>query len=304
MGILQDLRDPNNREAVQTLLEVVKTLGLVFTAAGLILTYCDAQEDRRLTQERLVTDRFSKAIEQLGEEKDETVRIGGIYSLERIAKDSPRDYWTIMEILTSYARKNSPIPEKEEEIKPIDIDVQAALTVIGRRHITQTQRHLKKLEEGKIIDLTNTFLARANLAESNLAESNLAESNLARANLAESNLARANLAKANLAESNLARANLTNTNFTKANLEKADLVKANLLNANLTGANLREAKLAEVNLADAILEEAGLFCANLSKAKNLTIEQVKSARNWKTAIYDKNFQQKLGLQPTSQDNSC
>jgi len=45
-----------------------------------------------------ITERFSRSVEQLGSDKVET-RIGGIYSLERIANDSPQDYWAIMETL-------------------------------------------------------------------------------------------------------------------------------------------------------------------------------------------------------------
>ena len=46
-----------------------------------------------------MTDRYTKAIEQLGPDKGLDVRIGGIYALERIARDSPRDHPTIMEVL-------------------------------------------------------------------------------------------------------------------------------------------------------------------------------------------------------------
>ena len=44
----------------------------------------------RLTQQGQITDRYTKAIDQLGSEKLET-RLGGIYALERIAVDSERD---------------------------------------------------------------------------------------------------------------------------------------------------------------------------------------------------------------------
>jgi len=40
-----------------------------------------------LTEQGQVTDRYTKAIEQLGSDKLD-VRIGGIYALERIARDS------------------------------------------------------------------------------------------------------------------------------------------------------------------------------------------------------------------------
>jgi hypothetical protein len=35
------------------------------------------------------------------------VRLGGIYALERIARDSARDHWPIMEILTAYLQTHA-----------------------------------------------------------------------------------------------------------------------------------------------------------------------------------------------------
>ena len=53
-----------------------------------------------------MTDRYTKAIEQLGSDKLD-VRIGGIYALERIARDSARDHPTVMEVLTAFIREHS-----------------------------------------------------------------------------------------------------------------------------------------------------------------------------------------------------
>jgi hypothetical protein len=52
----------------------------------------------RLTQQGQITDRYSKAVEQLGDDKLD-VRLGGIYALERIAIDSRRDHPTIVAVL-------------------------------------------------------------------------------------------------------------------------------------------------------------------------------------------------------------
>jgi hypothetical protein len=60
-----------------------------------------------VAQEGQITERFTRAIEQLGSERME-VRLGGIYALERIAKDSDKDYWVIMETLTAFIRENAP----------------------------------------------------------------------------------------------------------------------------------------------------------------------------------------------------
>src|SRR5215469_1940725 len=45
-----------------------------------------------------IADLYSRAIEQLGSDKLE-VRIGGIYALERVARDSAADHPTVMEVL-------------------------------------------------------------------------------------------------------------------------------------------------------------------------------------------------------------
>jgi hypothetical protein len=59
-----------------------------------------------------ITDRFTKANDQLGARSSigeplNEVRIGGIYSLERVAGDSARDRPVVEEILAGYIRQNS-----------------------------------------------------------------------------------------------------------------------------------------------------------------------------------------------------
>ena len=57
--------------------------------------YAQTEADRQ----RRITESYSKAVEQLSGEKIEQ-RLGGIYTLERISRESPDDYWIIMETLT------------------------------------------------------------------------------------------------------------------------------------------------------------------------------------------------------------
>jgi Pentapeptide repeats (8 copies) len=178
-------------------LDIVKTvitaLGLIATfvaGIGLFVNYWSSEKNIQLTQERLVTERFSKAIEQLGSGKDEVI-LGGIYSLERIAKDSPKDQATIMEVLSAFVRKNSPVSINKDSYKPsefswenhqVTITIQAALTVIGRRN----QIEIKKNRD--LIDLSNTNLFEADLSEANLIGVNLRGSQLREANLYKANL--------------------------------------------------------------------------------------------------------------------
>jgi membrane protein implicated in regulation of membrane protease activity len=60
----------------------------------------------RLTQQGQITERYTKAIEQLGSNKLD-VRLGGIYALERIAKDSKQDQPTVVEVLRACFRASA-----------------------------------------------------------------------------------------------------------------------------------------------------------------------------------------------------
>jgi hypothetical protein len=52
---------------------------------------------------------YTKAIEQLASDKLD-VRLGGLYALERIAKDSARDHPMVMEVLSGFVRAHSDRP--------------------------------------------------------------------------------------------------------------------------------------------------------------------------------------------------
>ena len=58
------------------------------------------QETLETTQQRQITERFTKAIEQLGDKERLMVCLGGIYALERIVQDdSESHHWAVMEVL-------------------------------------------------------------------------------------------------------------------------------------------------------------------------------------------------------------
>ncbi|CCI30849.1 pentapeptide repeat-containing protein [Microcystis sp. T1-4] len=282
-------------DVVKTIISALGLIATLFAGIGLFVNYLNSQAERQLIQERLITERFSKAVEQIGNNKEEVV-IGGIYSLERIAKDSPKDQWTIMEVLTSYIRKNSPIPSNIEQLKPeerqkvleklpsVSIPVQAALTVIGRRKVENDQAgdNLAETTDSnkiKILDLSRTNLRGANLNRANLDGANLNRANLDGANLNGANLNRANLYRANLNEAYLYRAYLNEAILWGAKLNGAYLNEANLNGAELNGAYLNGADLNRANLYGAILWGAILWGAEVDP------KQIKSACFWERAIY-------------------
>ncbi len=85
--------------------------------------------------------------------------------------------------------------------------------------------------------------------------------------------------------------------------EKADLFDANLQEADLCVVNFRDANLTVANLQEANLSRAHLRGANLGtdltfgRIRDLTAPQVKKAKNWELAFYEKDFLKELGLPP-------
>ncbi|MBY5283711.1 pentapeptide repeat-containing protein, partial [Anabaena sp. PCC 7938] len=167
-----------------------------------------ALKNLKISEDKQITERFAKAIEQLASEKIE-VRLGAIYTLERIAKDSEKDQWTIMEVLTAFVRENAPVKKEDqlqdqediEKLRKLRLDIQECLTVIGRRE--------HKDPENKRLDLSNINISKANLTEANFKRAILAEANLKRAILIGANFEGAIFTRADLAEANFTRAILT-----------------------------------------------------------------------------------------------
>jgi hypothetical protein len=122
----------DRKDLVQGLASIAQALAVFLAGAvglaGLYFTSRNLRQTREHTDRQLqqaeqgqITERFTSAIDQLGSEKLE-VRLGGIYALERIARDSlemenspGRDYATIMDVLTAYVRENAPWPPKPSE---------------------------------------------------------------------------------------------------------------------------------------------------------------------------------------------
>ncbi len=219
----------------------------------------------QLLKEKLLSDRFMTAITQLGHENVAT-RTGAIYALEGVSRESTKEYWTVVEILTAFIRENAPSKYDEDtESESIRTDIQAALTAIGRRDSRKDKENCK-LDLRKI-DIRHADLRGANLQHLDLRGANLSSADMRGADLAQANLDNCKLLGSILFEANLHKASLRAANLSAANLNLAWICGANLQAANLSGASLRGANLSGANLYKANLQFANLKVANLSKAK-------------------------------------
>jgi len=66
--------------------------------------------------ERRITDLYSKAADQLGSDKA-AVRLAGLYSLERLAQDTPPLRQTIVNVLCAYLRMPTVVDDQEPEVR-------------------------------------------------------------------------------------------------------------------------------------------------------------------------------------------
>ncbi len=124
---------------------------------------------------------------------------------------------------------------------------------------------------------------------------NLRHGHAARVFLAKANLVNANLAGAYLHKADFRNADLSGAYLFNAFLAEAYLQEANLQRANLRWANLRYAKFDDADLKGANLKGANIEEADLRKAQGLTGDQIKGARCWPLAFYDRGFLSELEL---------
>jgi hypothetical protein len=206
-----------------------------------------------------VTERFTRAIEQLGQHGDEKldVRIGAVYALEQIAQDSDELHWPIMEVLTAYLREHAragpvldALADGADRRPPADH--QAIATVIGRRRRIASPwlpgtaapyvawaGDLKR-EPGSL-NLRRVSLPGVDWAFAHLEEAHLEEARLEGAELWGAHLEGAYLDGAHLEGARLSEAHVEHTRLIGAHLERADVGWSRLEGANLTDAHLEGA---------------------------------------------------------------
>lgn len=202
------------------------SVGLLALAGASVGVYVGWRQ-LQLTREGQITDRFLRAVDQLGDDKVD-VRFGGIYALERIAKDSPPDRSAITDVLSAYIRRRLPSSEvRDEHVLPLQFrvpDAQAALTVLCRSPLC---------DERIVSDTRRLNLSRTDLRRADLNAAQLQHANLWAAQLQGADVRNAHLEGAILEYANFGRFQSDNPGFQHG---------ADLRRANLTGAKLDKAR--------------------------------------------------------------
>jgi uncharacterized protein YjbI with pentapeptide repeats len=257
-----------------TRLQRISTFGVVFsllfTAGSLVYT----ARSLETTQEGQLTDRYTKAIEQLGS-KTLDVRLGAIYALERLAYDSPRDRRSIVEVLGAYVREHDPSRKTDLPDRPAT-DIQATLTVLARVTVpvdnlsdAAVEQWLEDYDERMKVNLEEARVRGARLSDAFFWDANMRGIDLGGADLHDAALVAADLTGAHLAKADISYAELDGANLVNADLNDANLSGASLTQTDLTGADLSGANLRDADLHRAVLHGVDLRGADLRDARGL-----------------------------------
>jgi hypothetical protein len=122
-------RDMTAAERLKAANDVRAPLVAFLVAVGAAGTVWFTARTYALNREGQVTDRYTKAVGQLGADSS-PVRVGGVYALERIGNDSDKDRTTIIYVLGAFIRERSKVRRERQDDPPED--VKAGLRVAGR----------------------------------------------------------------------------------------------------------------------------------------------------------------------------
>ena len=187
---------------------VLQALGGLALISGAVVAWnqvINANQTLSLSRSTRVTEVFAKAVEQLSADGIAT-RLGGLYALDKLARDNEKERQPIAAIFSAFARR---IPV--DPLAQTAPDTQTAITLLA-----------SGLYAGNV-NLSGARLRSANLKSANLHSASLDGAILSHADLTGANLSYASLIGADLRRTELAGENLRYTNLLAADLRDTDL---------------------------------------------------------------------------------
>lgn len=218
-----------------------------------------ADEQTKINKQGQVTERFTHATEQLGDENI-YIRLGAIHALERIGRDSRDDTLAVLRLLASFIRNKNPGKSSLEYISKQSIEnalkSDAAESMFAIARLSARYSYLLRDKKGISIDLSHTHLPP------------------------HLTITEGCFSKFDFGFSNFMKGIFLNSDFEKAFFIRSKLVDVNFIHCNLKyaafiHATLDAAKFENVDMDKARLESAICNATDFSKAKNLTAEMLR-----------------------------
>ena len=236
-----------------------------------------AERQADTAERRLRNEIYEKGAAMLGDSTP-SVRLGGIYSLKRLANDMPDEYQDqVMELLCAFVR--NPTREEGNARSTGDAnsarvprimrdDVQTVMNIIVRRHLEL--REGSTWSKHKPIDLRGAKLQAVDAIEGDLAGALLHDANLAKGQLRNATLAQAQMARGVLKGADVSAARLEGCRFANSDLSGimangADLSRSTITSVDASGAIANETRFSRSNISGSRFDRAVLQRAKLDR---------------------------------------
>jgi uncharacterized protein YjbI with pentapeptide repeats len=245
-------------------------------------------EQRRVEDLRRFDEGFTRVIANLGAEST-ALRASAAVSLPTFLRPEYHDmHDQVLAVAIANAKQGVSQPEP----------VQRLLVRAIEQALRARTAPIPDTERGHLLDLSRTFLDRADFSGLDLAGVDVAFASLRNANLTGSNLSRLRGIEVALDGSRLSRANLSEARLRgvkarEAQLHDARCVSARFEDADLAGAEFQRAQLQEAHFQGANLKSAKFNGADLNNAyfAEVTLDDparrsIVDALNWRKARFD------------------
>ncbi|MGC1496489.1 MAG: pentapeptide repeat-containing protein [Sulfitobacter sp.] len=244
-----------------------------------------AQKQVNVAEQGMITDRINKAVEGLGAEKlvknksSETtepnleVRIGAIYALERIARDSPRDHIPISQIFCAYIRHNNASLGQKTRA-----DVQIAVDVISRRSLEMLnyeRDHNYQLDlsgcQFRGMTINSAIFENADFSETvwagcSLSNSNFTNAKLENCHFIESKIEDSIFHGAEMSGFKIEGCTLERNSFKKGTLNGMQVISSTFVSVSFNSSDLHNAYFAETSLSRCVFRDSDFYNLHLQNS--------------------------------------
>ncbi len=227
----------------------------------------NTQQQIQISENTQINERFVKAVEQLSNEVNATIRLGGIFSLFKIAKDSEAESEAVFKILHSRLEiiSTSETYKIENKDQP-SVECQEIFRVLCTPYFKNFRINIS---EGHFcgMDINNAILSNCKLYDCDFSHSIFLKCDFSNSELSGSRFSCADLSKSNFESCNLKSSNFRGAILDSTSFKKALLCYSNFENQRSIGTIYKDADLYKMKLRDAYFKQV----------KGLTYEQITQA---------------------------
>ncbi|MBC6445988.1 pentapeptide repeat-containing protein [Actinokineospora xionganensis] len=243
---LGELRGKERFDALTSTRQLVlASVGGALAAIGVVVTTRTYTANKR----GQVTDRYGKAVALLACDKlDE--RLGGLYALEHVMRESPTDHRAVVDVLMAFIREHSADRVRDPDGDPRPgPDIQAAVDIVGRRPWRR--------ERGPL-DFTGARLSGADFTGARLEKAVFTGADLTAARFTRATLTHARFRGGSAVRADFSHARLTGADFVDVPLAASVFEDAGLVGTRFVGCDLRRTRFAVRSSSTVVLRDCVL----------------------------------------------